>query len=107
MGIKLPGLQWRVALGVALSVGAAVSVSGSIGFVGLVVPHVLRPLVGHRPGRLLGASALGGAILVLLADMVVRAVPTSGMELRIGVVTALVGAPFFLLLLVHHRRRLA
>jgi len=74
--------------------------------VGLVVPHVLRPLVGYRPGRLLAASALGGAVLVLLADMAVRLIPTTGMELRIGVVTALVGAPFFLLLLVHHRRRL-
>lgn len=107
MGIHVAGVQWRLAVGVALAVGAAVSVSGSIGFVGLVVPHVLRPLVGYRPGRLLAASALGGAVLVLLADMAVRLIPTTGMELRIGVVTALVGAPFFLLLLLHHRRRLA
>lgn len=107
LGIGVNALQWRLALGVALAVGAAVSVSGSIGFVGLVVPHVLRPLVGHRPGRLLAASALGGAVLLLLADIAVRLVPTSGLELRVGVVTALVGAPFFLLLLVHHRRRLA
>lgn len=106
MGIRVADMQRRLALGVALAVGAAVSVSGSIGFVGLVVPHVLRPLVGHRPGRLLAASALGGAVLVLLADITVRQIPTSGMELRIGVVTALVGAPFFLLLLTHYRRRL-
>lgn len=104
LGVRLRGLQWRVALGVALAVGAAVSVSGSIGFVGLVVPHVLRPLVGHRPGALLAASALGGAVLLLLADIAVRLIPTSGLELRVGVVTALVGAPFFLLLLIHHRR---
>lgn len=106
LGISLHSLQWRLALGVALAVGAAVSVSGSIGFVGLVVPHVLRPFVGHRPGRLLAASALGGAVLLLLADMAVRIIPTNGIELRIGVMTALVGAPFFLLLLLQHRRRL-
>lgn len=105
LGIRLPWLQARLALGVALAVGAAVSVSGSIGFVGLVVPHLLRPFVGHQPGRLLPASAFGGAVLLLLADMAVRLIPTSGLELRIGVVTALIGAPFFLLLLVHHRRR--
>lgn len=105
LGIRLHSLQWRLALGVALAVGAAVSVSGSIGFVGLVVPHVLRPLVGHKPSALLGTSAVGGAVLLLLADIAVRLIPTAGMELRIGVVTALVGAPFFLLLLVYHRRR--
>lgn len=107
LGVNLHRLQIRIALGVALSVGAAVSVSGSIGFVGLVVPHVLRPFVGHQPGRLLPASAFGGAVLLLLADIAVRLIPTSGVELRIGVVTALVGAPFFLLLLLHHRRGLA
>jgi iron complex transport system permease protein len=106
LGIRLVSVQWRLALGVALAVGAAVAVSGSIGFVGLVVPHVLRPLVGHKPSALLGTSALGGAVLLLLADIAVRLIPTAGMELRIGVVTALVGAPFFLLLLVHHRRRM-
>lgn len=104
LGIHLGWLQAKVALGVALAVGAAVSVSGSIGFVGLVVPHILRPFVGYQPGRLLPASALGGAVLLLAADIVVRIVPTSGVELRIGVVTALVGAPFFLMLLVRHRK---
>ncbi|MCH2546692.1 MAG: iron ABC transporter permease [Alphaproteobacteria bacterium] len=107
MGIEIAQVQWRLALGVALAVGAAVSVAGSIGFVGLVVPHILRPLVGHSPGALLLPSAIGGAILLLLADITVRLVPTSGMELRIGVVTALIGAPFFLLLLLHHRREVA
>lgn len=106
LGVRLPWLQAKVALGVALMVGAAVSVSGSIGFVGLVVPHLLRPFVGYQPGRLLPASAFGGAVLLLLADIAVRVIPTSGIELRIGVVTALVGAPFFLLLLLHHRRGL-
>ncbi|MGB1539841.1 MAG: FecCD family ABC transporter permease, partial [Rickettsiales bacterium] len=106
LGISLPSIQWRLALGVALSVGAAVSVTGSIGFVGLVVPHLLRPLVGHMPGRLLPASAFGGAILLLAADIAVRLIPTSGTELRLGVVTALIGAPFFLGLLVETRRRM-
>lgn len=105
LGVHLTRLRWQLALGVALAVGAVVSVSGSIGFVGLVVPHLLRPWVGHRPGHLLPASLLGGASLLLLADMAVRVIPTSGMELRLGVVTALLGAPFFLALLYSERRR--
>lgn len=104
LGVSLPHLQWLLALGVALGVGAGVAVAGSIGFVGLVVPHLLRPLVGHKPGRLLPVSLFGGAILLLLADIAVRLIPTSGMELRLGVVTALLGAPFFLMLLMHARR---
>ncbi|MBM3617557.1 MAG: iron ABC transporter permease [Alphaproteobacteria bacterium] len=105
LGISLPSVQGRLIAGIALSVGAITSVAGSIGFVGLVVPHLLRPLVGSQPSRLLSVSALGGAVLVLLADIAVRAIPTSGMELRLGVVTALVGAPFFLWLLFHERKR--
>jgi iron complex transport system permease protein len=90
-------------IGIALAVGAAVSVSGAIGFVGLVVPHLLRPFVGYQPGRLLLPSAVGGAVLVLAADLVVRLVST-GIELKLGVVTALVGAPFFLSLVLSTRR---
>ncbi|MFO1190254.1 MAG: iron chelate uptake ABC transporter family permease subunit, partial [Alphaproteobacteria bacterium] len=95
--------QTRIVLGTALAVGAAVAVSGAIGFVGLVVPHLLRPWVAYRPGRLLLPSALGGAILLLVADMGVRLLPTTS-ELRIGVVTAIIGAPFFLALIVESRR---
>jgi iron complex transport system permease protein len=91
-------------LGLALCVGACVAVSGSIGFVGLVVPHVLRPLVGYRPGRLLIASALGGALLVLLADILVRQLDIAR-ELKLGVVTSLLGGPFFLLLILKTRSR--
>ena len=91
-------------LGLALCIGASVAVSGSIGFVGLVVPHLLRPLVGYKPGRLLLASALGGALLVLLADILVRQVNISR-ELKLGVVTALVGGPFFLALILKTRSR--
>ncbi|GGY74608.1 ABC transporter permease [Cellvibrio zantedeschiae] len=90
--------------GLALCVGASVAVSGSIGFVGLVVPHLLRPLVGHTPGRLLIASALGGALLVLGADILVRQLDVAR-ELKLGVVTSLVGGPFFLMLILKTRSR--
>jgi iron complex transport system permease protein len=103
MGFSLKIVQLQVVLGTTLAVGAAVSVTGGIAFVGLVVPHLLRPLVGHEPRRLLVTSALGGAALLLLADILVRA--TSGpVELKLGVVTALVGAPFFLYLIFRTRR---
>lgn len=104
MGVDLPRLRLLVVLGTALVVGAGVAVSGVVGFVGLVVPHMLRPLVGHRPSALLPVSALGGALLLLVADIAVRLI-TPGTELRLGVVTALVGAPFFFWLVVSHRRR--
>ncbi|MGB1340174.1 MAG: FecCD family ABC transporter permease [Cycloclasticus pugetii] len=103
LGVNLAKLNRRIILGVALAVGSAVSVSGGIGFVGLVVPHLLRPYVGYQPGRLLICSALGGAILLLAADMLVRLIPTQ-QELKIGVLTALLGAPFFLHLILKSRR---
>ena len=102
LGIDLARLRRQVILGSALTVGSVVAVSGVIGFVGLVVPHVLRPWVGHRPGALLGASALGGAALTLAADLGARLVLPHG-ELHLGVVTALVGAPFFLHLVLRER----
>jgi iron complex transport system permease protein len=88
-----------ILLGIAASVGAAVAVAGTIGFVGLVVPHLMRPLVGQDPGRLLWASALAGALLLLLADILVLNF-IGAQELRIGAVTAFVGAPFFFWLIV-------
>ncbi len=91
-------------VGLALCVGAAVAVSGSIGFVGLVIPHLLRPLVGYNPGRLLLASAFGGALLVLGADILVRLLDVAR-ELKLGVVTSLVGGPFFLILILKTRSR--
>lgn len=105
LGVDLKSLRLRMILGTALCVGASVSVCGSIGFVGLVVPHLIRPFVGHEPGRLLGASALGGAILLLLSDIAVRLIP-SIVELKLGVVTSLIGAPFFILLIFQMRRKL-
>jgi iron complex transport system permease protein len=103
LGFDLRFVQLRMVLGITLSVGAAVAVSGGIAFVGLVVPHLLRPLVGHQPSRLLPASAFGGAALLLAADIVVRLLP-AGPELKLGVVTALIGAPFFLFLVLRTRR---
>jgi len=105
LGFGSQALPWRVMSGVAVGVGAAVAISGSIAFVGLVVPHLLRPLVAQRPGRLLLPSALAGALLVLAADVAVQSVSGST-ELKLGVVTALLGAPFFLLIVLGSRSRL-
>jgi iron complex transport system permease protein len=106
LGFDMGRVRWLVIVGTALTVGAAVSVAGVIGFVGLVVPHLLRPLVGHRPGVLLAASALGGAALLLASDIAVRLL-ASGQELKLGVVTSLIGGPFFVVLLLNSRRRVA
>lgn len=103
LGVHLGRLQVQLVCGTALTVGSAVAVTGTIGFVGLVVPHLLRPLVGYQPSRLLLASALGGAALTLAADITVRLF-TVGPELKLGVVTALLGAPFFLALTSRLRR---
>lgn len=103
LGIHMPALRLQVLGGTALAVGAAVSVTGSVGFIGLVIPHLLRPLCGYRPSQLLVPSALGGAALLLAADIVIRRLPTD-VELKLGVVTALIGAPFFLYLLMKTRR---
>lgn len=89
----------QLILGVACCTGAAVAVSGNIGFVGLIVPHLLRPIAGSEPGHLLWLSLPGGAVLLLLADVLVQVLP-GGQELQLGVVTAVLGGPFFLYLLV-------
>ncbi|GGO54544.1 iron complex transport system permease protein [Roseovarius pacificus] len=102
MGISMGRLRLAVVIGTACIVGAGTAVAGAIGFVGLVVPHVLRPLVGGRPGRLLWASALGGAAMLLAADIAVRIVLPER-DLKLGVLTALVGAPLFLHLILKLR----
>jgi len=104
LGIALPRLRLALIFGTASVVGAATAVAGAIGFVGLVVPHILRPLVGARPSRLLWASALGGAAMVLTADIAVRLILPER-DLKLGVVTALVGAPVFLHLIYKTRRQ--
>lgn len=105
LGVALPRLRLRLVLGVAAAVGASTAVAGSIGFVGLVVPHLLRPLTGARPSVLLPASALGGAAMVLAADIAVRLVLPER-PLQLGVLTALVGAPLFLHLVYRTRREI-
>jgi len=102
MGIDMRRLRLTVVTGTACVVGAGTAVAGAIGFVGLVVPHVLRPLVGARPSRLLWASALGGAAMLLAADIAVRVI-LPARDLKLGVVTALVGAPLFLHLILKLR----
>ncbi|MBK5923086.1 ABC transporter permease [Rhodovulum sulfidophilum] len=102
LGIRLGRLRLALVIGVAASVGAGVAVAGAIGFVGLIVPHLLRPLVGARPARLLPASALGGAALLLAADIGVRLV-LPDRDLKLGVVTALIGAPLFIRLIYRTR----
>ena len=106
LGVSLRRLQLLIAIGVGLSCGAAVAVTGVIGFIGLIVPHLIRPLVGGQPSRLLIPSALGGAALLLAADILVRVIPGAN-EVHVGVAMAALGAPFFLALLISFRRRLA
>lgn len=106
LGVSMPRLRGSLALGVALAAGASVAVTGVIGFVGLVTPHLLRPLVGERPGALLVPSLLGGAAVVLAADILVRLTPAAG-EVKLGVAMAALGAPFFLILLLRLRRTVA
>lgn len=105
MGVNLSHFQLIAILGTAFCVGASTAVAGAIGFVGLVVPHLLRPVVGARPSRLLAASTLGGAVLVLAADILVR-ILMPGHDLKLGVLTALIGAPFFLGLVIKYRRQI-
>ncbi len=106
LGVDLKRLRLMVVAGTAISVGAATAVCGAISFVGLMVPHLLRPLTSGEPGRLLVPSFLGGAALVLLADVGLRLLSPMG-DLRLGVLTALIGAPFFLWLVLAKRSELA
>jgi iron complex transport system permease protein len=102
LGIDVKRLRRRIILGTALSVGAAVSVTGSIGFVGLVVPHFVRAIIGFEPRRILLPSALSGAILITFADILTR-LPIGHGQLRIGVVMAVIGAPLFIYIIFKTR----
>ncbi|MDF0542008.1 iron ABC transporter permease [Sphingobium sp. H39-3-25] len=103
LGVDLRQTRLRLLLGVAIGVGGAVAVSGAIGFVGLIVPHLIRPLTDRSPSALLLPCALAGGVLLLLADIGVRVIPMSS-ELKLGVVTAFLGVPVFLLHLMRARR---
>ena len=105
LGINLQQTQIWLVAGVAMSVGAAVSVSGTIGFIGLIAPHLMRPFSAGKPSRLLLLATLAGACLLLLADILVR-VLTPNQEMKLGVLTALMGAPFLLMLILKARRGL-
>jgi len=106
VGVDPGRLQLVVIAGTALCVGAAVASAGIIGFVGLIVPHMVRPFAGNRPSAILLPSALGGAVLLTVADSLVRLAPTVS-ELRLGIAMSMLGGPFFLYLLIRMRRRLA
>ncbi|MEM6475298.1 MAG: iron ABC transporter permease [Pseudomonadota bacterium] len=103
LGIEPRRLLWLLVAGIGLTVGAGVAVAGIIGFVGLIVPHLVRPLTDRLPSSLILPSALAGACLVLIADSLVRVLPLVT-ELRLGIALSLIGAPFFLWLLLRMRR---
>lgn len=103
LGLDPARLLVLLVLGIGLTVGAGVAVAGIIGFVGLVVPHLVRPLTDRLPSSLLVPSALAGACLVLAADSILRVLPLVT-ELRLGIALSLVGAPFFGWLLLRMRR---
>jgi iron complex transport system permease protein len=105
LGVNVGRLRLAVILGAAFGVGGAVAVTGTIGFIGLVAPHLMRPLIGHDPARLLVPSALTGAALLLAADIAVRIIPSSS-DIKVGVLTSIIGVPFFLYLIMRERRAL-
>jgi iron complex transport system permease protein len=107
LGVDPRRLQALLIGGIGLTVGASVAVAGIIGFVGLIVPHLVRPLTDRRPSSLLLPSALAGALLLLVSDVACRILPLAGGELRLGIALSLIGAPFFLRLLLTMRRGLA
>lgn len=103
LGTDLRRTRARLLLGTAIGVGGAVAVSGAIGFVGLIVPHLVRPFTDRSPSAILLPSAIGGAALLTLADISVRVIPATN-ELKLGVVTAFLGVPVFLVHLIRERR---
>ena len=106
LGVEPARLQWAMIIGVGLTVGAGVAVAGIVGFVGLMVPHLVRRFTDRRPAALIVPSALAGALLLLVADALCRVLPLVT-ELRLGIALSLLGAPFFLVLLLRMRRGLA
>jgi ABC-type Fe3+-siderophore transport system, permease component len=107
LGVDPRRLQALMIAGIGLTVGGGVAVAGIIGFVGLVVPHLVRPLTDRRPSSLILPSALAGSLLLIVADCLCRILPLAGGELRLGIALSLLGAPFFLYLLIKMRRGLA
>jgi iron complex transport system permease protein len=106
LGVNVPLLRGLIVAGAAVGTGASVAVAGSIGFVGLVAPHIVRPFMGYDPARTLVPAGLTGAALLLAADCAVRLIPSS-QEVKVGVLTALLGVPFFLWVIARRRAELA
>lgn len=106
LGVDLSRTRLLMAVGVAVAVGSSVAVTGVISFVGLITPHLLRPLLGSKPSAVLLPSFLGGAALTLAADILVRMTPAAS-EVKLSVAMAILGGPFFLAMLISMRRRLA
>ena len=106
MGANVGAVRWWSAIWVSVLVAGAVSVGGNVGFVGLVVPHMLRPFAGTKHRRLIPAAALAGGVFLVACDVIARLVPSRS-EMPLGVVTGLIGAPLFLLLLIRLRRERA
>jgi iron complex transport system permease protein len=103
LGIDLRRLYLLAVFGTALAVGASTAVTGVVGFIGLVAPHLVRPLMGHQPSRILLPAALSGAMLLLFADVATRLIHI-GTDLKLGVLTSLIGTPFFFWLVVRLRK---
>ena len=103
LGVDLHRLRFIALLGTALAVGAATSVTGTVPFIGLVGPHLVRPFVGYQPSRVLLPAALAGAVLLLGADIATRLI-RFGPEMKLGVFTALLGTPFFFWLVIRLRK---
>ncbi len=103
LGVDLQRLYVLTVFGTALAVGASTAVTGAIGFIGLVAPHLMRPFVGHQPSRVLLPATLAGALLLLCADIATRLI-RFGPELKLGVFTSLLGTPFFFWLVVRLRK---
>jgi iron complex transport system permease protein len=97
LGLNMPRLKLIAVIAASIAAGAAVATAGIIGFIGLAAPHLVRRLVREDPAKLLFPSALAGAVMLVIADLAARMVPTE-QELRLGVFTALVGAPLFALI---------
>jgi iron complex transport system permease protein len=103
LGINIERLYFLAVFGTALAIGASTAVTGVVGFIGLVAPHLMRPLLGHQPSRILFPAALSGALLLLCADIATRLIHV-GTELKLGVLTSLIGTPFFFWLVVRLRK---
>ena len=102
VGLNLRAQRILTVLGAGLATGGSVALAGAIGFVGIVAPHVIRPFVGHDPARSLVPSAMFAGLILVLADIGVRIIPTSN-ELKLGVVAALIGAPAFVWIAIRRR----